>query len=319
MPIHECKVFGPVPSRRLGRSLGVDLIPFKTCSYDCVYCQLGRTTDKTAERRDFCRVEPVLEELRTRLATGVKADYVTLSGSGEPTLFASLKPLIKGIKSVSDIPVAVLTNGSLLWDPDVREALTSADLVVPSLDAGDAATFERVNRPAAGLDFDRMVRGLIDFRSGFNNQLWLEVFLLDGVSDSDESVGKIVELAGKIQPNRVQLNTVARPPAESSAQAVSRDKLERFKKLFSPVAELPELMKPTSEVPGFKASREDVLRLLRRRPCALDDVAVGLDIHPNEAIKYLNLLVNEGVLATERIGERAFYRHAGEAWGDLTS
>ena len=151
-------VFGPVPSRRLGRSLGVDLVPFKTCTYDCIYCQLGRTTNKTIERRQWVPMELVLEELEKKLDS--RPDYITLSGSGEPTLFTPLDKLIEGIRSLTDIPVAVLTNGSLLGSAEVRHKLAGADLVIPSLDAGNEVAFRLVNRPHEALAFERLLAGL---------------------------------------------------------------------------------------------------------------------------------------------------------------
>ncbi|NMC21094.1 MAG: radical SAM protein, partial [Thermogutta sp.] len=165
-------IFGPVPSRRLGRSLGVDLVPFKTCSYDCIYCQLGRTTCKTIERKTWVPLELVLEELEEKLHT--RPDYITLSGSGEPTLFSPLDKLIEGIRALTDIPIVALTNGSLLSDSDVQAALLPADLVIPSLDAGNEAAFQLVNRPHEDLAFDRMLEGLVAFRRRFPKEYWLE-------------------------------------------------------------------------------------------------------------------------------------------------
>ena len=171
-------VFGPVPSRRLGRSLGVDLVPFKTCSYDCIYCQLGRTSCKTVERKQWVPLDDVLAELKEKLST--RPDYITLSGSGEPTLFWRTGELIDRIKAMTDVPVAVLTNGSLLWCKDVRDQLTNADLVIPSLDAGDQSMFRAVNRPHEDISFERMLDGLIAFRKAFGGQYWLEIMLLAG-------------------------------------------------------------------------------------------------------------------------------------------
>lgn len=154
-------VFGPVPSRRLGRSLGVDLVPFKTCTYDCIYCQVGRTTCKTMERKEWVPMDLVLDELEGKLAC--RPDYVTLSGSGEPTLHSRLGEIIEQIQAMTDVPVAVLTNGWLLWQPQVRAELALADMVLPSLDAGDPTKFNFINRPHPSLSFDRVVEGLIAF------------------------------------------------------------------------------------------------------------------------------------------------------------
>ncbi len=214
-------IYGPVPSRRLGRSLGIDLVPYKACSYDCVYCQLGRTTCHTSRRRSYVDPAEVLTELKGRLSRGPAPDYISLAGSGEPTLCRGLEELISGIKALTRIPVAVITNGSLLSRLPVAEALLSADLVVPSLDAGDEKTFRLINRPCRGIGFGEMARGLVEFGQSFRGRLDLEVFLVAGLNDSADQVKRIARLAERIAPRRVQLNTVARPPAESWAGAVS--------------------------------------------------------------------------------------------------
>ena len=191
-------LYGPVPSRRLGRSLGIDLAPFKTCTYDCIYCQLGRTTNKTMERLDYAPVNDIIRELKVKLAAADTFDYISIAGSGEPTLHAYINELIAMIKNMTRIPVAVLTNGSLLYLPEVRAALMRADLVIPSLDAGDETMFQYVNRPHPSIVFDRMVNGLIDFTADYPGQVWLEVLLVSGVTGMDADVKKIAALAEKI-------------------------------------------------------------------------------------------------------------------------
>lgn len=213
-------VYGPVPSRRLGRSLGVDALTFKSCSFDCVYCQLGRTTNHTIERKEYIPTADILDEVRRKLENGDKPEYISFAGSGEPTLHSGLGDIIRGIKAMTDVPVVVFTNGSLLWMPEVRADLAAADVVIPSLDGGDAALLDKVNRPAASLDFDRIVEGLIAFRGAFNGQIWLEVMLLGGISDDDASVDAIARLAERIRPDKVQINSVCRPPAETYALPV---------------------------------------------------------------------------------------------------
>ena len=190
-------VYGPVPSRRLGRSLGVDALTFKSCSFDCVYCQLGRTTNHTIERKEYIPTADILDEVRRKLENGDKPEYISFAGSGEPTLHSGLGDIIRGIKAMTDVPVVVFTNGSLLWMPEVRADLAAADVVIPSLDGGDAALLDKVNRPAASLDFDRIVEGLIAFRGAFNGQIWLEVMLLGGISDDDASVDAIARVEGR--------------------------------------------------------------------------------------------------------------------------
>ena len=221
-----------MPSRRLGRSLGIDFVPFKTCSYDCIYCQLGRTTAKTIERKEYAPVDAVLKEVEEKLKTISPPDYITLSGSGEPTLHSGIADIIFGIKKISSIPVAVLTNGSLLWIGEVRDAVSGADLVIPSLDAGSEEAFLRVNRPHSGIIFKKMVEGICTFREGFRGPVWLEVFITGGITDSDDEITRIKTLADRIGPERIQLNTTVRTPAEAYAKMVNREKWKRFR-LFS--------------------------------------------------------------------------------------
>jgi wyosine [tRNA(Phe)-imidazoG37] synthetase (radical SAM superfamily) len=228
---HSC-IFGPVPSRRLGHSLGIDLVPFKTCSYDCIYCQLGKTTIKTIERREYVPKEEVLVQLNAKLQKSLRIDYITLSGSGKPTLYSETASLVERIKEMTDIPVAVLTNGSLLWDKSLREGICKADLVIPSLDAGNAPIFQFVNRPYLGITFDKMVAGIRDFRQEYAGILWLEVFLLDGITATQAGVEEIARHASDISQDTVQLNTVTRPPCESTARAVPRARMQHFGEIF---------------------------------------------------------------------------------------
>ena len=298
-------IFGPVPSRRLGRSLGIDLVPFKTCSYDCLYCQLGLTTNKTVERREWIPLDEVLEELKEKLLTN--PDWITLSGSGEPTLYSRLDELIDGIHAISDVPVAVLTNGSMLGQPEVRKQIINADLVIPSLDGGSQSVFEAINRPAPEITFETMLNGLIRFREEFSNPIWLEILLLEGINTTDEAVRDLVDCTSRIKPNQIQLNTATRPPADNRAAAVSKERMEQIASQFSPVAEIIADYRGVHAQTDFKNLKNHVQELLSRRPCTLDDITHGLDIHRNEAVKYIEELQAAGVLTTTRNGDRTFY------------
>jgi len=299
-------VFGPVPSRRLGRSLGVDVVPFKTCTYDCVYCQLGRTTCKTVERKEWVPLEDVLEELRDKLST--RPDYVTLSGSGEPTLFSRTGELIERIRAMTDVPVGVLTNGSLLWRQEVRRELLGANLVMPSLDAGDEPMFHAVNRPHPDISFDRMLEGLIAFRGEFRGEYWLEVFLLAGHTSVDAEAAKLARCVERIRPDRIQLNTVARPPAETFAAAVSPERMAELAAMFDPPGEVVADFRGIHGRGEFAAGREEILEMLRRRPCSIEDVADGLGMHRNEVAKYVGDLVAAGLLAESSRGGKTYFR-----------
>ena len=278
-------VFGPVPSRRLGRSLGVDLVPYKTCSYDCIYCQLGPTTHKTIERKEWLPLDIIIEQLKEKLS--LKPDYITLSGSGEPTLYSQCEQLIQTIKHMADIPVAVLTNGSLLWMPEVRKSLMDADVVIPSLDAGSETLFETINRPHSEISFKMMLYGLIAFRRQYKGHYWLEVMLVNELSTTDEEIRNLRAAIERIQPDKVQINTVTRPPAETFAKPIPRLQLERLAGQIWDNAEIITEYTAIGEKQAFLTRLDDILELLKRRPCTLEDIAKGLGLHPNEAIKYL--------------------------------
>jgi len=298
-------IFGPVPSRRLGRSLGVDLVPFKTCTYDCIYCQLGRTTNKTVERRPWYPLEDILAELKDKLVS--KPDYITLSGSGEPTLFSRLDELIAGIRSMTDIPVAVLTNGSLLWQADVRKQLMDAHLVIPSLDAGHGSMFQAVNRPHESISFEQMLEGLIDFREEYHGKYWLEVFLLAGHTAVDTEITRLVECIRRIKPDRIQINTTTRPPAEDYAVMVDRRRMTDLATRFDSPAEVIADYRGVHAQTDFAAGRDSILEMIQRRPCSLEDIAAGLNMHRNEVVKYLEELDAEGLLEKQSSGKTLFY------------
>jgi wyosine [tRNA(Phe)-imidazoG37] synthetase (radical SAM superfamily) len=298
-------VFGPVPSRRLGRSLGVDLVPYKTCSFDCIYCQLGKTTQRTIERREWIPIDAVAEQLEARLSS--KPDYITLSGSGEPTLHSRIGELIARIKALTDTPVAVLTNGSLLWQEELRTEIMEADLILPSLDAGDAETFLVVNRPHAALKYDAIVRGLIDMRREFRGAYWLEVLLVDGIHSKPSALDSIAACVERIKPDRIQLNTVVRPPADPNITGLSISKMNELALRFGPHA---EVIADTSKVfsqPDMAAGLRDVLSLLKRRPCSIEDVARGLGMHRDEAIKYIDRLVSQMQIQVKHTHGQTFY------------
>jgi len=310
MSTRTCRhVYGPVASRRLGRSLGIDLVPFKTCSYDCVYCQLGRTTNQTTERREYVPVDGVLDELAGRLRLGPRPDFIGLAGSGEPTLHSRIEELIGGIKRLTDIPVAVLTNGSMLWVPEVRSALAGADLVMPSLDAGTQETFVRVNRPHREISFEKMVEGLVAFADHFEGKIWLEVFVLGGVTDRPDEIARIASIAGAVRPDRVQLNTVSRPPAENWAFGVSAELLDQLRGQFARSSEVIaeyRAVQPIVSVGGTDAE-DEILALVSRRPCTVEGIAAGLGLRPNEVVKHLDSLCTRGTVRSERRDDTVFY------------
>ncbi len=284
----------------------MDVVPLKTCSYDCIYCQLGRTTDCTVQRKEWVSVDEVVAQLEGRLSSN--PDYITLSGSGEPTLFSRIGDLVERIKSVTDIPLAVLTNGSLLWDETVRREVLAADLVVPSLDASDESSFRAVNRPHSDISFEQMLDGLVEFRREFRGQYWLEVFVLEENTSSDAALARLVECVERIGPDRVQLNTVTRPPAESFAVGLPPARLAELAASFRRPAEVIADFRGVHQRAEFCAGRQEILEMLQRRPCSIDDIAGGLDMHRNMIVKYLGELAAENLVEQKITGDKRSYR-----------
>jgi wyosine [tRNA(Phe)-imidazoG37] synthetase (radical SAM superfamily) len=300
-------VFGPVPSRRLGRSLGVDLIPFKTCTFDCVYCQIGRTTHHAVERREFVPMDQVLVHLKDALASGPKPDYITLAGSGEPTLYSRLGDLIDQIHALTDVPVDIITNGSTLWMDDVFEEIVKADLIIPSLDAGDEKTYMDINRSVIEITFEKLLAGLNRLRQTCPEKVWLEVFLIKGLNDSPDHVRKIADLIRPMNFAKVQLNTAVRPPAEKFVQCVSAGDLEKLAGFFTPRAEIIADF-PAPKIEGqCQVYADAILDMLRRRPCTLDDIVAGLNVRKHEVIKILDALVKENKIHAQIRQDKEYY------------
>jgi wyosine [tRNA(Phe)-imidazoG37] synthetase (radical SAM superfamily) len=301
-------LYGPVPSRRLGLSLGVDIVPAKVCTLDCIYCQIGRTTEKTIERKNYTDIEAVLDELKKRVAQGLVADFITISGSGEPTLNSRLGELIDGIKKTTDIPVAVLTNGTLFYRSDVRADCAKADVVLPSLDAGDQRAFRKVNRPHNDISIEKVISGLCAFRNEFAGQIWLEVFFVDGLNTDSEQIAKIKDVIKRICPDKVQLNTAVRPTAEPNVKIVDAEKLQSIADQLGDKCEVIADFLPRHHIEHIKRKAEDVLSMLKRRPCTLEDICGSLDIRRNEVLKYISYLKQQGVIHSEEKDGKIFFK-----------
>jgi len=304
-------VFGPVPSRRLGRSLGIDLVPYKTCTFDCIYCDLGRTTDKTVSRQVYTSSEEVGKELELSLSLlEKKPDFITLSGSGEPTLNQHIGEVIHTIKKITSLPLAVLTNGSLLFIEEVRNELLEADLVLPSLDAVTPFVFEAINRPHPDLNIEEIVAGFIQFRKQFRGQIWLEILFCRGINDGKEEIKKFEETIERIQPDRVQLNTPMRPPAEEFAFPLTPTQLEEIGKKFGDKAEIvSEFDAPMGD--RFDSDKNtEIINLIRRRPCTAEDISKALGLHIDEVVKYLNHLQITGAIRHRMHEHRCYYERA---------
>ena len=301
-------LYGPVPSRRLGLSLGVDIVPFKTCTLDCIYCQLGKTTCKTLERKEYVPVGEVLAELKRLLDAGLQADYITIGGSGEPTLHSGIGRLIDGIKKITPIPVAVLTNGTLFYLPEVRADCAAADVILPSLDAGDQQTFDTVNRPLEQITFDRLVDGLCALKNEYPGQIWLEVFCIDCFKTDSPQLAKIASAIKKIRPDKVHLNTAVRPTTEQGVEKVASDKLHAIARQLAPNCEViadfasSHCQKVTHDVP------QTLLSMLKRRPCSLNDICSALGLDASNALVYLDALKEQGAVWSENKQGKTFFK-----------
>ncbi len=305
-------IFGPVPSRRLGFSLGVDITPFKTCTLDCVYCQLGRTTNKTIKRESYVASNDVLDELRDVLSRGKRIDYITFSGSGEPTLNSNIGEIIEGIKSITDVHVAVITNGTLLYERAVRDAICHADLIIPSLDAVSQEVFERVNRPHVSLRVNRMIEGLKCLSHEFTGEIWLEMMFVKGYNDGPSEVSRIKTIVSKINHQRIQLNTVVRPPAERLATALSPEELDGIKTMLGGKCNIIEEFRKKEQEIYDTDTRTAILNLTRRRSVTVSDISNSLGIHRNEVIKYLRDLREKKIVRIVMHCGQDYYKLADE-------
>ena len=299
-----------MPSRRFGRSLGIDLLPYKTCSLDCIFCQLGRTTQKTLGRKEYVPTGEVISELDDWLTLDGKADYITLSGSGEPTLHSKFGEVIKFLRSRTSIPVLLLTNGTLLYRPEVRKAASLATVVKVSLGAWNDDSFRKLNRPCQNLHFSQLLEGENKFRSEFKGKLFLEVFLVDKVNSAVADVSKIAKLAQGIQPDRVQLNTAVRPPAEGFVVPLTKEKMQKLARLFkTPVEIIAEFSSTMAS--DIKANEKTIFAMLRRRPCTMEQVADVFSMHINEVSKYIGKLLRTGKIQAENRAGKVYYFSGG--------
>lgn len=300
-------LFGPVPSRRLGLSLGVDLIPPKTCPFDCIYCEVGPTTVKTRERREYIPAAAILSELEDYFrGAGPVPDYVTLAGSGEPTLNRGMGRIIARLKEITAAPVAVLTNGALLNDPEVRLELRQADVILPSLDTVTPELFQSINRPVAGLTVAALIAGLIALRAEYTGQIWLEVLLLRRLNDSPEELTKLKDTLELIQPDKVHLNTAVRPVVEEYAIPLSNAELEQVAVFLGDSAEVIASF-GSSQHPKFALSDVEFLATLARRPQTAGDLAEVLGLPVVVVVKRLDNLISKGRVVRAKHQHQDFY------------
>lgn len=303
-------LFGPVPSRRLGMSLGVDLVPKKVCALNCVYCEVGETTKLTTDRMEYIKYDKIISELQQFMSSRPKIDYITFSGSGEPTLNSRIGEVLAYVKqNYPDVKTAILTCGALLSSPQLRTEILEADVILPSLDAATQAIFNKINRPNPNLSIDTYIKGLIDFRKEYKGQIWLEVFLLRGYNDTPEELDLIKEAILKIEPDIVQLNTLDRPGTVEGLIAMTKNELQKIKDYWDiSNVEIIASAAQRTDVDSYNTDIEGtILATIARRPCTLDDLNQILGIHVNEINKYLGTLELNKKIKSTTLKRGVFY------------
>ncbi len=301
-------LFGPVPSRRLGISLGIDLVPYKFCSMDCIYCECGPTTDLIFKRDEYVKLEIVKDELKKYFDENPLPDYCTFSGSGEPTLNSKIGKVIDFLKKNYPVKIALLTNSTFLWDKKLRNELSGLDLILPSLDAAREVTMNKINRPHDGISPDLIIEGLIKFREETNVEMWLEVFILEGVNDGEEDLLSLKDTILKIKPHKIQLNTLDRPGAVEGLKPASKKRLfEIVSFLGFENVEIISKFRDRREIPSYSGDIENLIySTIKRRPCTIEDLISITKLNVSEINKYLDVLEKDGKVLT-LMGERGVF------------
>ena len=299
-------VFGPIPSRRLGQSLGIDTIPLKTCNWNCIYCQLGRSVSLTLERSEYVPRHELLAEVEQALAAyrPGEIDWLTFVGSGEPTLHSGLGWMIRQVKAHTNLPVAVITNGSLLYLPEVRDELSIADAVMPTLDAGNAWLYRQINRAAPRFSFDQLVNGLYLFRQAYSGKLWIEVMLIQGMNDTPEALQELALVLKSIQPDRVHITLPVRPPAEARVRPSDEAGLRRAEEILGAVALVSVPAASEARAARIGELAETVLSVVTRHPMQEEELRILFSRWSEEEVHVAleNLARGHKVQAVERDG-----------------
>ena len=309
-------VFGPIPSRRLGPSLGIDLLPYKTCSMDCVYCECGATTNLTCERREYFPTPQVIQELEEVLAKHQKIDYVTFSGVGEPTLHSGIGTIIRHIREAHPkLKICLLTNASLLNEEQLVKEIAPVDLIVPSLDGSNDEELYRINRQAAGITLESVVEGIINFKRHSRAAVWLEIFILPGVNDSMESAERFRALAARIMPDKVQLNTLDRPGLYEWVQPEDDAVLDQIAGVIGRSVPVEKIARHARRVENANHEELDIgkyneliLKTLRSRPCTAEDISVTVGIEADRIAPHLRRMERAGLIVSESGMRGTFYR-----------
>ena len=321
-------LFGPVNSRRLGLSQGIDLLPPKTCNFNCIYCEINKAPQLSCERNEHVPTETILAELDGLLKDEARVrdlDVFTITASGEPTLHTGIGTIIRHIKEKTDKPVAILTNGSQLYLKEVRQDLQAADIVIPSLDAARPESFRRVNRPAkCSANLETIIAGIAEFSREFAGEVWLEILLVENINDSPQDIAALKNAIGRIRPTRVQLNTVARPPYESFAKPLTRSRMEEVKREIEkgyggPVdilagskdneqSDSGKGREGSPESVSSNKAEDEIIEMLLRRPCTAADIAASMNLDMERSSEILKSMERRGSLTIKIHGGKKYYR-----------
>lgn len=308
-------IFGPVASRRLGMSLGVDLVPAKTCSMDCIYCEARQTTNLTLERKEYVPIEAVIGELDNVLKKNPKLDFITFSGSGEPTLNSGIGKIVEFLKTkYPQYPICLLTNGFALGNPEVQQEIANIDLIIPSLDASNDEEFIKINRPASGLEFKQFLKDLTSFTQKSSSKIYLELFIIPGVNDSNESIIRFTEILSKMKLTLVQLNTLDRPGTVDSVRQSTPENTKRFIKAFESIVPVeavgPFCYRSQKQKTANNLSDDAekiILDLISRRPATMLDISEALGVSEEKTLQLLNNLLNSKLIKIEKQQRGDFY------------
>ena len=301
-------IFGPVPSRRLGLSLGIDLMPHKTCTLNCVYCECGRTINLTLKCKEYIQAELLQEELKDFLSHNPKLNFITFSGAGEPTLHIGIKEIINFIKKdYPEYKIALLTNGTLFFQPDIRKRITGVDIIIASLDAASEENFKKINRPHPGLKLSRIIDGLVSLRKEFAKQLWMEVFLVPGINNNRDELNRIKKTLSLIYPAKIQLNTLDRPGAESWVKPASQKDLLDATSYLNEAEVIKNLDSRPNDSVLNKDNYKYLLSIIKRRPCTAEDISKISDSNLEEIYRHLDILIEKGLIIKKNMPRGVFY------------
>ncbi|MFC1503916.1 radical SAM protein [Spirochaetota bacterium] len=300
-------LFGPVHSRRLGISLGIDMLPYKTCTYNCVYCECGFTTSQINLRKEYTSADVIMKELQHFLNTGPRLDYITFAGSGEPTLHSRITDILSFLKiNYPHYKTALLTNGSLFSNKKLQKELLAFDVIIPSLNSATQSVFKKINRPLRNMQIKNIIQGLISFRNIYTGELWLEIFLVNGINDHASELEKLALTVKKIHADTVQINTIDRPPALRTAKPASKTGIERLLRLI-PGSEVITRQYRTQYKKACKTNPGAIILTLKRRPSTIADIEQTMGLTKSVIKKYLDVLLRNKKIKKEIINNKDFY------------